>query len=169
MSETSRFPSNFHPLIARWFRERVGTPTETQAEAWPAIARGEHVLVTAPTGSGKTLTAFLWAIDQLIRGVWPTGGTSVLYVSPLKALNTDIRRNLLQPLAELEDLFKSMGEAFPPIQVETRSGDTPQAERRRMLRRPPEILITTPESLNLLLSSKSGRTMLTSLSTVILD
>ena len=169
MRETSEFLSNFHPLIARWFRERVGTPTETQAYAWPAIARGEHVLITAPTGSGKTLTAFLWAIDQLTRGVWPSGRTSVLYVSPLKALNTDIRRNLLQPLTELEDVFKAAGETFPQIQVETRSGDTPQAERRRMLRRPPEILITTPESLNLLLSSKSGRTMLTSLSTVILD
>ncbi len=162
-------PLSFHPLISSWFRSRMGTPTEIQALAWPAIARGENVLVTAPTGSGKTLTAFLWALQQLVTGAWPAGRTSVLYVSPLKALNTDIRRNLLQPLGELREVFESAGTAFPPIQVETRSGDTPQSERRRMLRHPPEILITTPESLNLLLSAASGRNLLTNLATVILD
>ncbi len=161
--------SLFHPLVARWFRERLGAPTAVQSESWPAIARGDHVLVTAPTGSGKTLTAFLWAIDRLVTEAWQRGRTRVLYVSPLKALNTDIRRNLLQPLAELEDVFSEAGIAFPDIRVMTRSGDTPQAERRQMLRRPPEILITTPESLNLLLSSRSGREILISLSTVILD
>jgi ATP-dependent Lhr-like helicase len=169
VSKVKEFPPFFHPLIKRWFRERVGTPTEVQADAWPVIAGGEHVLVTAPTGTGKTLAAFLWAIQQLYTGGWPAGRTSVLYVSPLKALNADIRRNLLQPLAELKDIFQAAGEACPEIRVETRSGDTPQAERRRMLRHPPEILITTPESLNLLLSSRRGRNVLASLATVILD
>jgi ATP-dependent helicase Lhr and Lhr-like helicase len=159
----------FHPAVAKWFRERVGAPTAAQAKAWPAIARGEHVLVTAPTGSGKTLAAFLWALGRLITGQWKGGRTRVLYVSPLKALNNDIRRNLLTPLAGLEEVFAAAGAPFPEIRVETRSGDTPQAARQRMLRRPPEILITTPESLNLLLSSKSGRSVLDSLATVILD
>jgi ATP-dependent Lhr-like helicase len=161
--------SLFHPRAGAWFRENVGTPTPAQAEAWPAIARGEHVLVTAPTGSGKTLAAFLWALDRLITGAWEGGRTRVLYVSPLKALNNDIQRNLLGPLAALEEEFKKAGLPFPSIGVETRSGDTPQAVRRRMLRRPPEILITTPESLNLLLSARSGRSLLDSLATVILD
>jgi ATP-dependent Lhr-like helicase len=165
--KTSLF--TFHPLIGQWFRDRLGEPTATQAESWPVIARGEHVLITAPTGSGKTLTAFLWALQQLITGAWPRGRTSLLYVSPLKALNTDIRLNLLRPLEELEGVFQAAGTPFPPFRVETRSGDTPQSERRRMVRHPPEILITTPESLNLLLSTKSGRTLLTSLATVILD
>ena len=161
--------SLFHPLVARWFRERVGEPTDVQAQAWPRIAAGEHVLVTAPTGSGKTLTAFLWAVDRLVSGDWPVGHTTVLYVSPLKALNNDIRRNLLSPLAELREVFEEAGEVFPDIRVLTRSGDTPQSDRRRMLRQPPEILITTPESLNLLLSSVGGRSLLGGLSTVILD
>ena len=159
----------FHPLVARWFRERVGIPTGAQEKAWPAIASGEHVLVTAPTGSGKTLAAFLWALDSLITGRCEGGRTRVLYVSPLKALNNDIQRNLLGPLAGLEEAFRSAGQPFPEIRVETRSGDTPPSARQRMLRRPPEILITTPESLNLMLSSKSGRSVLDSLATVILD
>ena len=112
--------------------------------------------MTAPTGSGKTLTAFLWAINQLITGAWGSGQTRVLYVSPLKALNNDIRRNLTTPLAELAASFREAGEAFPRIGVLTRSGDTPAEERRQMLRHPPEILITTPESLNIILSSRSG-------------
>lgn len=159
----------FHPLIAQWFTERVGQPTAIQEKAWPRIAAGEHLLVTAPTGSGKTLTAFLWAINRLVTGEETPGHTSVLYVSPLKALNNDIYRNLISPLEELEQVFENAGEAFPEIHVQTRSGDTPSSERLRMQRQPPEILITTPESLNLLLSSQGGRSMLTSLSVVILD
>jgi ATP-dependent Lhr-like helicase len=175
VTETTHYQSHkvltdhFHPLIAGWFRKRVGRPTNLQAEAWPLIASGAHTLITAPTGSGKTLAAFLWAIHELVCGKWPTGQTSVLYVSPLKALNNDIRRNLIGPLNELRVLFGQAGQPFPATRVMTRSGDTPPAERRRMIRRPPEILITTPESLNLLLSSKVSRTALTSLLMVILD
>ena len=96
MSNTSTV--QFHPLVARWFLESVGKPTDLQEQAWPVIAKGENVLISAPTGSGKTLAAFLWAVDRLIRGEWPLGKVSVLYVSPLKALNNDIQRNLLTPL-----------------------------------------------------------------------
>lgn len=161
--------SLFHPLIARWFHSRVGQPAPVQQQGWARIANGEHVLITAPTGSGKTLTAFLWALNQLIHQTWPGGCTRVLYISPLKALNNDIRRNLLTPLTELRSIFERENVFFPNITVKTRSGDTPQNERRRMLRHPPEILITTPESLNLLLSSAGGRTLLGGITTVILD
>lgn len=155
--------------MREWFQLQVGTPTDVQDAAWPRIAAGDNVLVTAPTGSGKTLTAFLWALDQLVSGTWPEGTTSVLYVSPLKALNNDIRRNLLTPLEQLRAVFEQAGAPFPNIRALTRSGDTPQEERRRMLRQPPEILITTPESLNLLVSSQGGRGLLSGLRTVILD
>ncbi len=159
----------FDPRLRRWFAERFGQPTDIQQRAWPHIAAGEHVLVSAPTGSGKTLTAFLWALDRLLTGVWQVGRTRVLYISPLKALNTDIRRNLSSPLAELVEIFRAEGGEPPEIRALVRSGDTPQSERRKMLRRPPEILITTPESLNILLTSKSGRELLGGLETVILD
>ncbi len=115
------------------------------------------------------MAAFLWAINELITGKWPLGRTGVLYISPLKALNNDIRRNLVRPLSELRTVFARSGMHLPPIGIGVRSGDTPQSERRRMLREPPEILITTPESLNLLLSSQSGRSILTNIRTVILD
>lgn len=161
--------SIFHPLIQQWFKNRFGQPTDVQSLAWPKIARGTHVLITAPTGSGKTLTAFLWALDRLIRGEWERGKVRVLYVSPLKALNNDIQRNLLTPLAELRFAFENAGEPFPEIAVMTRSGDTDPSDRARMLRKPPEILITTPESLNLLVGSMRGRAILTELKTVILD
>ena len=160
---------SFHPLIRSWFSARVGEPTDVQLRAWDEVSKGRHVLVTAPTGSGKTLAAFLWAINQLVTGAWPNGETRVLYVSPLKALNNDVRRNLIAPLAELHDYFAAAGAAFPAIDVQTRSGDTPGDERRRMLRHPPEILITTPESLNILLTSKGSRATLTGVATVILD
>jgi ATP-dependent helicase Lhr and Lhr-like helicase len=159
----------FHPLIGRWFTERLGEPTDVQLRAWAEVMQERHVLVTAPTGSGKTLAAFLWAINQLVTGAWPRGETRVLYVSPLKALNNDVRRNLLVPLQELRDCFAAAGVPFPEIGVQTRSGDTPGNERRRMLRHPPEILITTPESLNILLTSAGSRATLTGIATVILD
>ena len=169
MKEQSSPLKLFHPLIGEWFAARLGAPTDIQRRAWPVIARGRHVLATAPTGSGKTLTAFLWAINQLLTGAWERGRTRVLYISPLKALNNDIRRNLTEPLAELKSFFRAAGADFPEIGVLTRSGDTPAGERRQMVRQPPEILITTPESLNILLSSRSGRAMLTEIATVILD
>lgn len=159
----------FDPAVRRWFVDAVGAPTSVQAAAWRAIARREHVLAIAPTGSGKTLAAFLYALDRLLTGQWEPGATRVLYVSPLKALNNDIERNLVAPLASLRAAFAAAGRETPDIQVRTRSGDTEQAERQRMLRRPPEILITTPESLNLLLSSPRARGLFANLETVILD
>ncbi len=159
----------FHPEIRAWFRDDIGTPTEIQTLAWPRIAAGEHVLISAPTGSGKTLTAFLWALQQLLTGAWEPGGTRVLYISPLKALNADIRRNLDAPLAALFARFARAGIPVPRIRALTRSGDTPSQERQRMVRRPPEILITTPESLNILLTSQGGQKLLTGLETVIVD
>jgi ATP-dependent Lhr-like helicase len=161
--------SPFHPLIRQWFENKFTTPTDIQSKAWPVISRGEHVLVCAPTGTGKTLTAFLWAINQLIVGKWEEGKTHVLYISPLKALNTDIRENLLIPLKEIRHLFTGHGEQFPSVRIITRSGDTPLAERRAMLQRPPSILITTPESLNLIISSPRARVVFKHLNTVILD
>jgi len=161
--------SSFHPLVNRWFADSVGKPTDIQRKAWPPIISGEHVLLTAPTGCGKTLTAFLWALNQLITGAWKNGRIRVLYISPLKALNADIRYNLQLPLQQLRALFAAEGQPFPSIRVMTRSGDTSPTDRRRMIHRPPEILITTPESLNLLLSSQGGRSVLTELATVILD
>ncbi|MBN2532878.1 MAG: DEAD/DEAH box helicase [Spirochaetales bacterium] len=159
----------FHPLIARWFEEKFTTPTDIQEKAWPVIARGDHVLVTAPTGSGKTLTAFLWALNSLISGRWTGENVHVLYISPLRALNVDVQRNLTAPLAEIERVFRERGEYFPRIRVLTRSGDTPQSDRRRMITHPPEILITTPESLNLMISSPRARGLFTSIKTVIMD
>lgn len=159
----------FHPLVKRWFEEKVGTPTDIQVNAWPQIASGNNVLVTAPTGSGKTLTAFLWAINHLLTHPGNLGKMRVLYISPLKALNNDIKRNLQTPLDQLKEIFEEAGQPFPDIRTAVRSGDTEPAERRRMLRYPPEIFITTPESLNILLSSKPGKRMLAGIDTVILD
>jgi len=166
-------PSNalthFHPIIAEWFRAELGEPTEVQARSWPVVAAGEHALLIAPTGSGKTLAAFLWAIDRLLTGAWSPGGVRVVYVSPLKALGNDVQRNLLAPLAKLSDCFAAAGRVVPDIRVLTRTGDTPADERQRMIRRPPEILVTTPESLNILLTSRRGRMLLTGVRSVILD
>ena len=163
MSISTHALAHFHPLVRRWFESRFAAPTSAQAQAWPVIAAGEHVLVSAPTGSGKTLTAFLSAINALITSRLPSGAISVLYVSPLKALNTDVRLNLLAPMGELRALFEQEGVAFPSIRVMTRSGDTPDDERRSMLRHPPEILITTPESLILMLTAKHSRELFGSL------
>ena len=154
----------FHPSVSAWFAGRFAAPTEVQAKAWPRIAAGESVLATAPTGCGKTLTAFLWALNQFAAGVWRPGRTRVLYVSPLKALNNDIQRNLISPLSDLREKH-----GYPRIRVQTRSGDTSQGERQRMLRQPPDILITTPESLLLLLTTARGRSALATVETLILD
>lgn len=159
----------FAPPIADWFVGRFDRPTEVQERAWPSIAAGRHVLLTAPTGSGKTFAAFLWALDRLLTGAWECGATRVVYVSPLKALGTDIRRNLEGPLAEIAPLFPTEDGSAPAIRIAARTGDTPQSERRRMLRSPPEILVTTPETLNILLTSSGGRRLLGGLRCVILD
>ncbi len=120
-------------------------------------------------GKWKNSGGFLWSINQLITGDWPCGTVLVLYISPLKALNNDVRRNLIDPLEELKTFFEERDVPFPQIHVQTRSGDTPSSERQKMMRRPPEILITTPESLNLLLTSSAAQKILSGLSVVILD
>jgi ATP-dependent Lhr-like helicase len=163
---------SFHPAVAAWFRRTYATPTEPQAQAWPAIASGRHVLIAAPTGSGKTLAAFLAAIDALVRlGVRAElrDETHVVYVSPLKALSNDIQKNLEEPLAGIRQELASAG--LPDVDIRTlvRTGDTPQAERERMRRKPPHILVTTPESLYILLTSESGRKTLARARTVIVD
>jgi len=162
----------FHPIVAEWFRDRFGQPTDAQALAWPRIVAGEHTLVAAPTGSGKTLAAFLVCIDRLMRqaldGTLPDE-TEVVYVSPLKALSNDIRRNLAVPLTEINERALAQGHHPLPIRVAVRTGDTPAAQRQAMLRRPPHILVTTPESLYLLLTSAKGRNILDKVRTVIVD
>ena len=152
--------STFHPVIQRWFRSRFDAPTEAQAAGWPAIAQGRHTLIAAPTGSGKTLTAFLTCIDQLVRQGMDTGlpdATQVVYVSPLKALSNDIQKNLATPLNEIAALAEETGTPIPQITTAVRTGDTPASERQKLAKRPPHILITTPESLYILLTSESGR------------
>src|SRR5207244_410799 len=162
----------FSPLVARWFEERFGTPTPAQAAGWPAIARGADTLIAAPTGSGKTLAAFLWSLDRLLRAAG-TGGleerTDVVYVSPLKALGNDVQRNLARPLAEMRALAEAAGAPLPEIRALVRSGDTPASERRAMGRRPPHILVTTPESLYILLTAEGSRRWLAGARTVIVD
>src|SRR5262245_3593310 len=158
--------ASFHPTIARWFAETLGEPTPPQAEGWPAIRAGKHVLISAPTGSGKTLAAFLSAIDALVKeGSALPDATRVLYVSPLKALANDVQKNLLAPLGEL----RARDPSLPEVRVLVRSGDTPQSERAGMTRRPPHVLVTTPESLYILLTSEGGRALLGGVRTVIVD
>ncbi|MGE7137795.1 DEAD/DEAH box helicase [Luteibacter sp. NPDC031894] len=163
----------FHPAVAAWFANAFPAPTEAQVAAWPAIRSGRHTLVAAPTGSGKTLTAFLSAIDVLVREGVEQGGlrdrTTILYVSPLKALSNDIRINLEAPLAGIRDELRKQGLPDLDIRTAVRTGDTPQADRERMKRRPPHILVTTPESLYVLLSSESGRAILRDVREVIVD
>lgn len=162
----------FHPAVRDWFRGRFGEPTEAQAAAWPAIREGRHTLIAAPTGSGKTLAAFLAALDALteesLAGPLPDE-TRVLYVSPLKALSNDIQKNLEEPLTGINDALFERGLPPAPIRTLVRTGDTPQAVRAAMRRRPPHILVTTPESLYILLTSESGRQMLASVRSVIVD
>lgn len=162
----------FHPVIARWFRERFGQPTDPQRLGWRSIAAGQHTLIAAPTGSGKTLAAFLWCLDQLFRQGMAgdlADGTQVVYISPLKALSNDIQRNLEVPLAEIRSAAIEAGFRAPRIRAAVRTGDTPASERQAMLRNPPHILVTTPESLYLLLTSARGREMLRTVRTVIVD
>ena len=156
----------FHPTLARWFRERIGSPSPPQVEGWPRIRSGAHTLIAAPTGTGKTLAAFLWALDDLLReGAALRDEMRVLYVSPLKALGNDVRKNLQRPLEEL----RALDPALPEVRVLVRSGDTKAAERSAMGKRPPHILVTTPESLYILLTSGAGRAMLQTVRTVIVD
>ncbi|MBU6247496.1 MAG: DEAD/DEAH box helicase [Xanthomonadaceae bacterium] len=166
--------ADFHPAVAAWFRGRFAAPTAAQAQAWPAIHRDRPTLVAAPTGSGKTLTAFLAAIDALVREGVARGGalpdeTRVVYVSPLKALSNDIHLNLDEPLAGIRAELERLGLPDVAIRTAVRTGDTPQAERSLTRRRPPHLLVTTPESLYVLLGSASGRAMLGSARTVIVD
>jgi ATP-dependent helicase Lhr and Lhr-like helicase len=164
--------SLFHPAVAAWFNRRFAAPTAAQVAAWPAIKAGEHVLIAAPTGSGKTLAAFLAAIDALVRRGLAGGlgkETQIVYVSPLKALSNDIQKNLEAPLAGIREALRAQG--LPDVDIRTwvRTGDTPPGERERMRRSPPHIIVTTPESLYILLGSESGRAMLATTRTVIVD
>jgi ATP-dependent Lhr-like helicase len=162
----------FHPLVKRWFTDRFTRPSPPQEAGWTHIAQGRSTLIAAPTGSGKTLAAFLWSIDRLIQRA-VTGQlddtTTVVYVSPLKALGNDIAKNLQTPLTEIYDLAGVEGVLLPTIRVAVRSGDTPAPERQLMVRRPPHILITTPESLYILLTAERSRSFLRTAETVIVD
>jgi len=164
--------SDFHPAVQSWFSDRFGAATAVQAEAWPAIAAASHTLLAAPTGSGKTLAAFLAAIDALVKeGVSGAlaDATRVLYISPLKALSNDIQRNLQEPLSGIRGRLSSRGLPDVDVRAWVRTGDTPQSERDKARRRPPHILVTTPESAYILMTSDSGRRMLASVETVIVD
>src|SRR5438552_4563902 len=164
--------ARFHPLVRRWFKETLGEPSDPQREGWPATASGAHTLVLATTGTGKTLAAFLWELNEIIaRGTKEPlpNAIHLLYISPLKALSNDIQRNLDRPLTELRERFAAAGEKFPEIRVAVRTGDTPASARARMLRRSPHILITTPESLNIMLTTLKGRGMFSGVRAVIVD
>jgi ATP-dependent Lhr-like helicase len=155
----------FHPVVAAWFERTYGEPSPPQSQGWPLIAAGQNVLLLAPTGSGKTFAAFLkcldWLYQEALAGTTITDGVSVLYISPLKALNNDIHRNLEIPLQGIADLSKELGTPLPLLTKAVRTGDTPAAERRRMIQKPPQILITTPESLFLMLSSQARQILKT--------
>jgi ATP-dependent helicase Lhr and Lhr-like helicase len=169
------FPSSLawaHPLVAEWFVQRFGTPTEPQEQGWPHILAGRTTLISAPTGSGKTLAAFLACIDRLVRKALAgdlTDRTEVLYVSPLKALGNDIQKNLEVPLGEILAMAGERGLLMPEIRTAVRTGDTLMPERRAMLKRPPHILVTTPESLYILLTADKSRAILRDVETVIVD
>ncbi|HEU4808048.1 MAG TPA: DEAD/DEAH box helicase, partial [Homoserinimonas sp.] len=161
--------TKFSPATREWFAGAFAAPTEAQSQAWEAIASGSHALVVAPTGSGKTLAAFLWAIDRLASAPRPSGGagsdsesnsgTRILYISPLKALGVDVERNLRSPLVGITQTSRRLGVHAPEVTVGVRSGDTPSSDRRMLQRHPPDILITTPESLYLMLTSSARETL----------
>src|ERR1700736_3633586 len=163
---------HFHPVIQRWFSETLGTPTSAQEQGWAAIRDRRHTLIAAPTGSGKTLAAFLSALNDLfeesLRGPLPDE-VRVVYVSPLKALSADIHKNLAEPRRGISRLAEAAGSGPPRITAAVRTGDTTQAQRAAMLRTPPHILVTTPESLYLLLTAERSRAMLRTARTVIID
>src|SRR6267143_1564898 len=164
--------NHFHPLVARWFTDTFGEPTPGQRQGWRAIGSGRHTLIAAPTGSGKTLAAFLTALDGLfqdgLRGPLPDE-VRVVYVSPLKALSADIHKNLALPRRGIAQRAEAMGIDPPRMTAAVRTGDTTQAERAAMLRMPPHILVTTPESLYLLLTAERSRRILRTVRTVIVD
>src|SRR5512134_2363128 len=162
--------AGFHPATARWFASRLAGPTEPQRRAWPLIQDGRDVLIAAPTGAGKTFAAFLAAIDDLLRrGLAGTlsDEVHVVYVSPLKALSNDVQKNLAEPLAEIRTSLPGLG--LPDVEIRTlvRTGDTAPADRQAMVARPPHVLVTTPESLYLILTSPRAREMLRTARTVI--
>ena len=153
-----------HPLVQEWFINKFGTPTEPQEQGWPHILAGRTTLISAPTGSGKTLAAFLICIDRLVRKALSgdlTDRTEILYISPLKALGNDIQKNLEGPLGEITALAGEKGLLMPEIRAAVRTGDTLTQDRVRMLKRPPHILVTTPESLYILLTAQKSRGILT--------
>lgn len=164
--------SGFHPAVAQWFSTTLGDPTPAQTRGWAAVRERQHTLIAAPTGSGKTLAAFLTALDDLfvegLQGPLPDE-VRVVYVSPLKALSADIHKNLAEPRRGIRNAAEALGLEAPPITVAVRTGDTTQSERAAMLRRPPHILVTTPESLYLLLTGSRSREMLRTARTVIVD
>jgi len=162
----------FHPVIADWFSGRYAAPTEPQAAGWPHIAAGEHTLIAAPTGSGKTLTAFLAVIDRLFKEAAAgrlRDGMRVIYISPLRALSNDMRRNLEIPLREIYEQSQAAGLSVPPLRVGLRTGDTPASQRQALVKNPPHLFVTTPESLYLMLTSRRGREALRTADTVIVD
>src|SRR5438045_7872761 len=150
----------FHPVIAKWFESKFGSPTEPQQRGWPAIQSGGHTLIAAPTGSGKTLAAFFAELDLLFRDGLEgklTDDTRVVYVSPLKALSNDIHKNLEEPLAGIRAALKAAEGKHVNVRADVRTGDTPASKRQAIARKPPHILVTTPAPLYLLLTSRSGR------------
>jgi ATP-dependent Lhr-like helicase len=162
----------FHPILARWFKEKFGSPTEPQKGGWPAIQSGQHTLIAAPTGSGKTLAAFFAALDKLFREGLAgklKDETRVVYVSPLKALSNDIHKNLEEPLAGIRAALVATEGKEIDVRSAVRTGDTPSVKRQAIIRKPPHILVTTPESLYLLLTSESGRKVLGTVRTLIVD
>ena len=173
MLPQANLPPDFHPVLRRWWESRFAEPTAAQLEGWRAIRRGKDTLIAAPTGSGKTLAAFLTSLDQLFRDGIRSGGlpdeVRVIYVSPLKALSADIHKNLAEPRREIRALAEASAIQAVRITAAVRSGDTPQSERAAMLRTPPHILVTTPESLYLLLTAERSRSMLKTAQVVIID